>query len=110
MIQDLSITIEKNMKKLDTAIRKRYDVCVARARAEYEYRSALGAEMAQAKAEGMAATSLYDFCRGIDYIAELRCNRDVLVAQEEFLTEMIFYYRTEIKIATQQLEAERRGM
>ena len=58
----------------------------------------------------MAATSLYEYCRGIDYIAELRCKRDTLASQEDYLTELIFYYRSELRVIEGQLKAERQGL
>lgn len=109
-MDDLILSIQDNIKKLKLAIRKRYEVSVERAKAEYNYRSALGAEMAAKKLDGMAATSLYDYCRGIEYVANLRSERDVLQAQEDYLEQMIFYYKTEIRIAENQLNAERKGM
>lgn len=109
-MQDLVRSIEENTKQLKNAIGKRYEVSVQRAKAEYTYRAALGKEMAIAKIEGMAATALYDYCRGLENIANLRCKRDVLQAREDYLTEMIFYYRAEIRIAENQIKAERSGM
>ena len=109
-MQDLIKSLNENTRRLKSAIKKRYEVSIARAKAEYEYRSNLGKEMAAYKLEGMAATSLYDFCRGIDYIADLRSKRDVLVAQEDYLEQMIYYYKTEIRIAESQLNAERKGL
>lgn len=108
-MQDLVFAIEENLKKLKGAIRSRYDVSVKRAEAEYNYRTELGRAMAEAKADGMAATALYDFCRGIEKIAKLREKRDILVAQEDYLEQLIYYYKTEIRIADKQIEAERKG-
>lgn len=108
-MQDLINGIQENMKKLKDTITKRYEVAVRRAEAEYEYRSALGKEMAVAKVEGMAATSLYDYCRGLPSVAKFRCDRDVFQAQEDYLEQMIYYYKTEIRIAENQLNAERKG-
>ena len=107
---DVLQALNDNLQKLKTAIRKRYDVSVERANAEYVYRSTLGAEMAEAKANGMAATSLYDYCRGLQHVANLREKRDILISQEEYLTQMIFYYKTEIRIAEGMAAAERSGI
>lgn len=109
-MRDLVIALEKNTDKLKKAIAKRYKVSVERAKAEYNYRAALGEAMAIEKMNGMAATALYEYCRGLEYIAKLREKRDIAVAQENYLTEMIWYYRTEIKIAEGQIEAERKGV
>lgn len=108
-MQELVYSAEQTLESLKKAISGRCKIAKDRARAEYEYRTALGTEMAYAKAEGMAATALYDFCRGIDYIADLRCKRDTLAAQEDYLTEMIFYYRAELRVVEGQLKAERQG-
>ena len=109
-MQELVYSAEETLRNLKKAISGRYGVAKERAKAEYAYRSALGKEMAYAKAEGMAATSLYEFCRGIDYIAELRCKRDTLASQEDYLTELIFYYRSELRVIEGQLKAERQGL
>lgn len=109
-MQSLVASVQENMSKLKNVINKRYEVSVERAKAEYKYRSALGREMAIAKLEGMAATSLYDYCRGLEHIAELRCQRDILQAKEDYLEQMVYYYKTEIRIAEGQINAERKGV
>lgn len=95
---------------LRQAIDKRYEISKARARAEYLYRETLGREMAEAKTDGMAATALYNYCRGLEHVAKLRADRDILIAQEEYLTELIFYFRTSIKVYSEQADAERKGL
>lgn len=96
--------------KLRFTIDKRYEVSERRAKAEYEYRTELGREMAKAKAEGMANTALYDYCRGLEKVAKLREDRDILAAQEEHLTELIFYHRTCIRVYEGEAAAERKGL
>ena len=108
-MQDLIKGIEEDSEKLKQTIRERYKVSVERARAEYLYRSNLGREMAVAKLDGIAATALYDYCRGKENIASLRCDRDILQAKEDYLEQMIYYYKTEIRIAEGMANAERRG-
>jgi hypothetical protein len=100
----------ESIEKLRGAIDKRYEISEKRAQAEYCYRETLGREMALAKAEGMAATALYNYCKALEHVAKLREERDILVAQEDYLTELIFFYRTSIKIYEGQAEAERRGL
>ena len=109
-MQDLIKSIRENADKLNRAIKERYKVSVQRAKAEYQYRANLGREMAIAKVEGMAATALYDYCRGLDHIANLRCERDILQAKEDYFEQKIYYYKTEIRIAEGQLNAERKGV
>lgn len=109
-MQELVYNLEETLGNLKRAIKARYEVAKDRAAAEYKYRTALGREMAFAKADGMASTALYDYCRGIEHIALLRCNRDTLVAQEDYLTELIFYYRSELRVVEGQLKAERQGL
>lgn len=109
-MQELVTGLDTTLENLKKSISGRYSVAKKRARAEYEYRSALGREMAYAKSGGMAASALYDYCRGIDYIAELRCQRDTLASQEDYLTELIFYYRSELRVLEGQLKAERQGL
>ena len=109
-MQDLIIGIRENVKKLRDAIESRNQTAINRAKAEYKYRSSLGRAMAEAKMDGMAATALYDYCRGLDEIARLRANRDILESQENYYTELIYYYRTEIRIAEGMMNAERKGM
>lgn len=109
-MQTIVNDLYESIGKLRSVIDKRYEVSEKRAKAEYEYRTALGREMAKAKAEGMANTALYDYCRGLEKVAKLRETRDILAAQEEHLTELIFYHRTCIRVYEGQAAAERRGL
>lgn len=109
-MQDMIEKLFNSIEKLRATIDKRYDISTKRATAEYLYRERLGREMAAAKADGMAATSLYNYCRGLPEVAKLREDRDILVAQEDYLTEMIFYWRTCIKVYENQANAERKGL
>lgn len=109
-MDELIVALDKDRDKLKAAIRGRYNVAVERAKAEYKYRSSLGEAMAEARADGMAATALYDYCRGLDVIAKLREERDILQAQEDYLNELVYFYRSEIRIAEGQLKAERMGL
>lgn len=109
-MQEIMENLYDSMKKLNSCIAKRYEVSENRANAEYAYRSELGREMAQHKMDGMAATALYNYCRSLEKVAKLRSERDILIAQEDYLTEMIFYHRQAIKIYSSEAETERRGM
>lgn len=109
-MQDMVAQLFESIEKLRQAIDKRYEISEKRAIAEYQYREMLGREMAEAKAEGMAATALYNYCRGLENVAKLREERDVLIAQEDYMTELIFYYRTIIKVYENQVNAERKGL
>lgn len=109
-MQEIVRKLFESINNLRNVIDKRYEVAEKRARAEYEYRTELGKEMARAKAEGMANTALYDYCRGLEKVAKLREERDILVAQEQFLTELIYYHRTSIKVYEGEAAAERKGL
>lgn len=109
-MQEITRNLFDSIGKLRSTIDKRYKVSEERAKAEYEYRTELGREMAKAKAEGMANTALYDYCRGLENVAKLRADRDILVAQEEYLTELIFYHRTCIRVYEGEAAAERKGL
>ena len=109
-MQDMVQKLFEAIEKLRGAIDKRYEISKKRAVAEYTYRERLGREMAAAKVEGMAATALYTYCRGLPDVAKLREERDILVAQEDYMTELIFYYRTIIKVYENQVNAERKGL
>lgn len=109
-MQEMIEKLFRSIDKLREAIDKRYEISEQRATAEYLYRERLGREMAAAKADGMAATSLYNYCRGLPEVAKLREERDILIAQEDYLTELIFYYRTVIKVYENQANAERKGL
>lgn len=109
-MQDMIEKLFHSIKKLREVIDKRYEISEKRAIAEYNYREMLGREMAAAKVDGMAATALYTYCRGLEHVAKLREERDILIAQEEYLTELIFYYRTCIKVYEGQANAERKGL
>lgn len=109
-MQDMVAQLFESIEKLRQAIDKRYEISEKRAIAEYHYREMLGREMAEAKAEGMAATALYNYCRGLEHVAKLREERDILIAQEDYMTELIFYYRTIIKVYENQANAERKGL
>ena len=71
-MQEIVSNLFKSIDKLRATIDKRYDVSEKRANAEYAYRTELGREMAIAKANGMANTALYDYCRGLEKVAKLR--------------------------------------
>lgn len=107
---ELYKSLRDNLDNLNNAIKQRYKVMTERAKAEYAYRSALGREMANAKSDGMAATALYQWAKGIDYIAQLRCERDIYASKEDYLSEYIIYLRAEIRIAEEQIKAEQKGM
>lgn len=109
-MQEITRNLFESINKLRATIDKRYEVSEKRANAEYRYRTELGREMAKAKADGMANTALYDYCRGLEKVAKLREERDILVAQEEYLTELIFYYRTSIRVYEGEAAAERKGL
>ena len=109
-MQEITRNLFDSIGKLRSVIDKRYEVSEKRANAEYTYRTELGREMAKAKAEGMANTALYDYCRGLENVAKLRADRDILVAQEEYLTELIFYHRTCIRVYEGEAAAERKGL
>lgn len=109
-MQEMIAKLFKSVEMLRQTIDKRYEISNKRAVAEYNYREMLGREMAAAKADGMAATSLYNYCKALPHVAKLREERDLLVAQEDYLTELLFYYRTVIKVYEGQAEAERKGL
>lgn len=109
-MQDMVNKLFNSMDNLRKAIDKRYEIAEKRAVAEYNYRETLGREMAAAKVEGMAATSLYNYCRSLENVAKLRAERDLYIAQEDYLTEIIFFWRTSIKVYESQAEAERKGL
>lgn len=109
-MQEIVRNLYQSINSLRATIDKRYEVSESRAKAEYEYRTELGREMARAKAEGMANTALYDYCRGLEKVAKLREKRDILAAQEEHLTELIFYHRTCIRVYEGEAAAERKGL
>ena len=109
-MQEIVKNLFESIDKLRATIDKRYKVSEQRATAEYQYRTELGRQMAKAKADGMANTALYDYCRALDKVAKLRETRDILVAQEEYLTELIFYYRSCIRVYEGEAAAERKGL
>ena len=109
-MQEMIEKLFNSIEMLREAIEKRHEVSQKRAVAEYNYREMLGREMAAAKVDGMAATAIYNYCKGLERVAKLREQRDLLVAQEDYLTELIFYYRTVIKVYENQANAERKGL
>lgn len=109
-MQEMITKLFESIDKLRECIDKRLEISEKRAHAEYCYRETLGREMALAKAEGMAATALYPYCKALENVAKLREERDILIAQETYLTDLIFYYRTVISVYQNQAEAERKGL
>lgn len=109
-MQGIVTNLFNSINNLRETISKRYEVAEKRAQAEYEYRTELGREMAKARADGMANTALYDYCRGLEKVAKLRETRDILVAQEDYLTELIFFYRSSIRVYEGEAAAERKGL
>ena len=108
--QDLVSSMFENSERVKMGIDERFKAATKRAKAEYEYRKTLHEEMTEAKANGMAATALYDYCRGIERVAKKRLEREFAQIQEEYCDGMIYYYKTEIRIAEGQLSAERKGL
>ena len=106
MIDKLFTSIEKLKQTID----KRYKVSEQRATAEYLYRETLGRKMAELKVEGMAVTALYNYARGLEEVAKLREQRDILIAQEDYLTELVYWYRQCIKVYENQANMERKGL
>jgi hypothetical protein len=109
-MQEMVQKLFESIDKLRECIDARYEISQQRANAEYKYREMLGREMAAAKADGMAATSLYNYCRGLEHVAKLREERELLIAQEQYLDDLIYYYRQVISIYQKQAEAERNGL
>lgn len=109
-MQEMIEKLFNSIEMLREAIDKRFEVSQKRAVAEYNYRERLGREMAAAKVDGMAATALYNYCKGLPEVAKLREERDLLIAQEDYLSEMIYYYRQVIKVYENQANAERKGL
>lgn len=109
-MQDIISQLNSDLTMLQAVIDERFEVAQARSNAEYAYRVALGKAMAAAKLNGMAATALYEYCRGMEEIADLRCKRDILQAQEDRLSDLIYYYRTDIRVNEGHLAAERKGL
>lgn len=109
-MQEIVKNLFNSLDRLRDVINKRYEVSEKRAKAEYEYRTELGREMTKAETAGMANTALYDYCRGLEKVAKLRESRDILLAQEEYLTELIYYYRSSIRVYEGEAAAERKGL
>lgn len=109
-MQEIITNLFHDLKKLRETINHRYKISEQRVQKEYEYRTELGREMARAKAQGMAATALYDYCRGLEHVAKLREERDILIAQEEYANDLIYFYRTSIRIYEGEAAAERKGL
>lgn len=109
-MQDMIDKLFSSIEKLRGAIDKRYEISEKRAQAEYLYRERLGRAMAELKADGMAVTALYNYARGLNDVAKLREERDIYIAQEEYLSELIYYYRQCIKVYENQANAERKGL
>lgn len=109
-MQDMIEKLFASVEKLRSSIDKRYQISEQRANAEYEYRNALGKAMAELKASGMAVTAIYNYARSLEHVAKLRSERDILIAQEEYMTELIFYHRQCIKVYENQANMERKGL
>ena len=109
-MQKIITDLFDSLEKLKLTIAERYNVSENRARAEYEYRTQLGREMAVAKSAGMAKTALYEYCRSLEKITKLREERDILIVKEEYLTELIYYYRTSVRVYEGEAAAGRKGL
>lgn len=94
--------IEQAMNELQTALSgyKKYqkDYAVK----EYNYRTALSAELIRLRAEGQAVTHLADIAKGKPEIAKLRFDRDIAEGLVNSASEGINFYKLKIR----ELEAQ----
>lgn len=108
--QDLINAINDSTNKVYESIESRYNSAIERARAEHDYRILLNKAMVAERANGMAATALYEYCKGLPTVAQARLKRDIAQVKEDYYNDRIYYYKTELRIAENQLAAERKGL
>jgi hypothetical protein len=74
-LQQLNSMMIQTSNRINRATQEIYKMAKEKAQTEYEYRKALGQEIARLKAEGYQATLIPDVSRG--NVAELKLKRDM---------------------------------
>jgi len=104
---------ENLLKELDNAIKIKRERGQQLAHKEFEYRVALTKAMAEGMINGIkeldiikpvAATAVYDLCRGIPHVAKLRSERDSFKVLSETVQEHIYALKTKIRIIDSDIQ------
>jgi len=78
-------------------------------KAEREYRMELTKQQVLAHNEGMAYTALYNHCRGIESVANLRFERDTHKYMMDTVQEKIYSVKLELRVIESDIESYRKG-
>lgn len=100
-------------KKLESVLKRALNEVTKRgiekAESERKYRMALHQGFLKEKANGMAASAIYDYIRGDEEIADLCFERDVAETKYKAALEAVNVYKIFVKIKQEDLEREYRG-
>lgn len=109
MSQDLMLSLQDRIGRLDEALRQFRSYGRSMAQAEREYRTALSQKILQERDKGTPVTIISDVCRGERGLAKLRFERDVTRTMYEAAREACNVYKLEIRILENQIDREYRG-
>jgi len=109
-MQSLYMELQRKREELNLAIEKSKERGLEMASAEREYRKELAKEILIQRDKKVPVTIISDICRGKEYIAELKFNRDTAEVLYKSANERIQATKLELRIIENQMEAERRGV
>lgn len=108
--QDLVIALNETQKQLNKCILYLKKSGKVQAKRERNYKVALRQEVFKLHDSGVAWTACIELAKGDVEVAELRCKRDTIVSYMETCKEKINVLKTELKILTNEIMAERQGL
>jgi hypothetical protein len=94
---------------LDLAITELKKRGRAKAEAEASYRMGLSKQILIQREEGLPVTIISDVCRGNEYIAKLKMERDIAETYYETCKQKIYQLKLELGIIENQMNMERKG-
>jgi len=81
-----------------------------KAEAEAIYRTGLSKQILIHREEGIPVTIISDVCRGNEYIAKLKMERDIADVLYETCKQKIYQLKLELGIIENQMNMERKGL
>lgn len=118
-MQDTYNELRENRNLLKKLIKSLQNVNRKLAQAEQEYKKKFSSECIRIKLDGVegesgktdpvAWTMTPQIARGLDEVAELRYDRDVLQGEKEAIMQKIYQTKLEIDILQNEMEAIRKG-
>ncbi len=107
--QDLYLSMQEQVNRLNAALKALSSRGRVRAETERRYRVALNQEILKERDKGTPVTIISDVCRGNRAIAQARFERDVADIQYRSALEAINVYKLTIRVLGEQIEREYHG-